>query len=119
MNKARSARILLEDRGSYLGMEKGCFILRDKEGKEQKYPLFENELKEVVLRSGGTVSTGTFTSLSFWGVDVVLATARGRPVAVIKGLEDDSHVKTRLCQYEAYARGLFSSLLGYKKRQDT
>jgi CRISPR-associated protein Cas1 len=29
-------------------------------------------------------------------------TARGRPVAVMKSLDDDSHVKTRLCQYEAY-----------------
>jgi CRISPR-associated protein Cas1 len=29
-------------------------------------------------------------------------TARGKPVAVMKSLDDDSHVKTRLCQYEAY-----------------
>ena len=31
-------------------------------------------------------------------------TARGKPVAVMKSLDDDSHVKTRLCQY-ARARG--------------
>jgi len=29
-------------------------------------------------------------------------TQRGRPVAMLKSLDDDSHVKTRLCQYEAY-----------------
>jgi CRISPR-associated protein Cas1 len=29
-------------------------------------------------------------------------TQRGRPVAMLKSLDDDSHVKTRLTQYEAY-----------------
>lgn len=31
---------------------------------------------------------------------VVLA-QRGRPVAMLKSLDDDSHVKTRICKYEA------------------
>ena len=30
---------------------------------------------------------------------------RGRPGAVMKSLDDDSHVKTRLCQYEALNNG--------------
>jgi len=33
---------------------------------------------------------------------VMIMTQRGRPVAMLKSLDDDSHVKTRLCQYEAY-----------------
>jgi len=32
----------------------------------------------------------------------MILTQRGRPVAMLKSLDDDSHVKTRLCQYEAY-----------------
>jgi len=32
----------------------------------------------------------------------MVMTQRGRPVAMMKSLDDDSHVKTRLCQYEAY-----------------
>jgi CRISPR/Cas system-associated endonuclease Cas1 len=32
----------------------------------------------------------------------MIMTQRGRPVAMLKSLDDDSHVKTRLCQYEAY-----------------
>jgi len=88
--------------GSYLGMSKGCFVLRDREGNEEKYPLFENQIKEVVLQSGNSISTGALASLGFWDVDVMVMTARGKPVAVMKSLDDDSHVKTRLCQYEAY-----------------
>ncbi len=102
MNQARSQRILMDGKGSYLGMSKGCFLLRDRKGNEEKYPLFENQIKEVVLQSGNSVSTGALASLGFWDVDVMIMTSRGRPVAVIKSLDDDSHVKTRLCQYEAY-----------------
>ncbi len=102
MNQARSQRIVMDGNGSYLGMSKGCFVLKDRNGNEKKYPLFENEIKEVVLRSGNLVSTGALSSLGFWGVDVMVMTQRGRPVAMMKSLDDDSHVKTRLCQYEAY-----------------
>jgi len=35
------------------------------------------------------------------GINVVIATKNGRPVAMLKNLTDDSHVKTRICQYEA------------------
>jgi len=68
----------------------------------ERYPLLENEIKEVVLRSGNSVSTGALASLGFWDIDVMVMTNRGRPVALLKSLDDDAHVKTRLCQYEAY-----------------
>jgi CRISPR-associated protein Cas1 len=48
------------------------------------------------------VSTGALASLGFWDVDTLILTQRGRPVAMLKSFDDDSHVKTRLCQYEAY-----------------
>ena len=92
----------MDGNGSYLGMSKGCFIVRDRKGNEKKYPLFENHIKEVVLQSGNSISTGALASLGFWGVDVMVMTARGKPVVVMKSLDDDSHVKTRLCQYEAH-----------------
>ena len=99
---ARSQKIVMDGYGSYLGMEKGCFVLKDKHGTEERYPLFENPIGEVVLRSGNMISTGALASLGFWDVDVMVMTQRGRPVAMMKSLEDDSHVKTRLCQYEAF-----------------
>jgi CRISPR-associated protein Cas1 len=99
--KTKVLKIALDGRGSYLGMEKGCFVVRDKEQNVQRYPLFENEIGEVVLKSGNLVSTGALASLGFWDIDVLIVTQKGQPVAMLKGLDDDSHVKTRISQYEA------------------
>lgn len=102
LRKAKVKKIVLDGYGSFLGMEKGCFIIRDKNGEERKYPLFEEEIGEVVLKSGNTVSVGALASIGFWEIDTLILTRRGKPVAMLKSLEYDSHVKTRLCQYEAY-----------------
>jgi CRISPR-associated protein Cas1 len=102
---SKTQKIILDGQGSYLGMEKGCFVLRDRKGNSEKYPLFENEIGEVILKSGNMVSTGALASFGFWDVDVVITTQRGRPVALLKGLDDDSHVKTRIAQYEALKDG--------------
>ena len=99
---SKTQKIILDGNGSYLGMEKGCFVVKDSKGNSEKYPLFEKEIGEVILRSGNAVSTGALASLGFWDIDVMIMTQRGRPVAMLKSLDDDSHVKTRLCQYEAY-----------------
>ena len=32
---------------------------------------------------------------------LLITTQKGKPVAMLKSFDDDSHVKTRLCQYEA------------------
>jgi CRISPR-associated protein Cas1 len=98
---SKTQKIILNEHGSYLGMEKGCFTVKDRNGNVQRFPLFEKEIGEVVLKSGNMVSTGALASLGFWDVDVLITTQRGRPVAMLKSLDDDSHVKTRLCQYEA------------------
>jgi len=105
MRKAKVKKIVLSGYGSFLGMEKGCFIVRDKHGKVRKHPLFEEEIGEVVLKSGNTVSIGALASLGFWEIDTLVLTRRGKPVAMLKSLEYDSHVKTRLCQYEAFNNG--------------
>jgi CRISPR-associated protein Cas1 len=94
-------KIMLDGYGSYFGMEKGCFVLRNKEGHTEKYPLFESEIGEIQFKSGNMVSTGALASCGFWGIDCLFLTQKGRPVAMLKSLDDDSHVKTRVCQYEA------------------
>jgi hypothetical protein len=58
--KARAKKIVLNSYGSFLGMEKGCFVVRDNHDKVQKHPLFEEEIGEVILKSGNMVSTGVF-----------------------------------------------------------
>jgi CRISPR-associated protein Cas1 len=101
VQNSKTQKIILDGNGSYLGMEKGCFVEKDRKGNSERYPLFEKEIGEVVLKSGNMVSTGALASLGFWDVDVMIMTARGRPVAMLKGLDDDSHVTTRVAQYEA------------------
>jgi len=61
---------------------------------------FEDRIGEVVLKSGNLVSTGVLSALGFWEIDVLITTRNGYPIAMLKNLEDDAHVKTRICQYE-------------------
>lgn len=58
---SKVSKLALGGHGSYLGMEKGCFIIRDKHDSVERYPLFENET-EAVLRSGSAVYTGALAS---------------------------------------------------------
>ena len=95
MTQAKVLKLVLDDYGSFLGMEKGCFIVKDRHDNVERYPLFEKEIGEVILKSGNSVSTSALVSLGFWDIDVLVLTQRGRPVAMLKSLEDDSHVKTR------------------------
>jgi CRISPR-associated endonuclease Cas1 len=96
-----ASKLVLDGNGSYLGMEKGCFVLKDKSGSIRKYPLFEREIGEVILKSGNSISTGALASFGFWDIDVLVMTSRGRPVAMLKSLDDDSYVQTRIAQYQA------------------
>jgi CRISPR-associated protein Cas1 len=105
MGKVKTVKLIVDSFGSFLGMEKGCFVLRDKKGKTEKYPIFETEIGEVVLQSGNLVSTGALTTCGFWGIDVLVTTRAGRPIAVLKNLEDDAGVETRIAQYKALDNG--------------
>jgi CRISPR-associated protein Cas1 len=100
--KTRTAKIFMDDCGSFLGRGEGCLIVRDRNGKVEKYPLFENEIGEVHIRIGNSVSSGALATCAFWGIDTLILTQRGNPVAVVKSLDDDSHVETRIAQYEAH-----------------
>lgn len=102
---AKTLKISLDKQGSYLGMQKGCFVVKNKQGDAKRYPLFEKELGLVELRSGNCVSTGALASLGFWDVDVLITTQKGRPVAMLRSLDNDDHVSTRIQQYEALKDG--------------
>lgn len=103
--KAKILTINLEGNGYYLGMEKGCFVVRDRDGNVQCFPLFENEIGEIVVSSGNFISTSVLASCGFWDIPVIVKTRNGNPVAVLRSLDDDSHVKTRIAQYEALHNG--------------
>lgn len=56
--KTKTVKIALEGFGSYLGMEKGCFTVNNREEQIEKYPLFENLIDEIRIKSGNTISSG-------------------------------------------------------------
>jgi len=95
----------LDECGSFLGRDKGCLLVRDRNGKEKRFPLVENIIGEVQIKSGNSVSAGALATLGFWGIDCLILTQRGNPVAVLKSLSDDMHVETRISQYEALKNG--------------
>jgi CRISPR-associated endonuclease Cas1 len=99
--KTKTIKIALEGYGSYLGMEKGCFTVKNREGNTRKYPLFENQIDEIRIKSGNSISSSALASCGFWGINCIFLTQKGRPVAMLRSLDDDSHVKTRIAQYEA------------------
>ena len=100
--KSKTKKISLDDFGSFLGRGKGCLTVRDKERNEKHYPLFDNEIGEIQIRSGNSVSAGALATCGFWNIDVIVSTGRGQPVAILKSLSSDSNVKTRICQYESF-----------------
>jgi CRISPR-associated protein Cas1 len=103
--KTKNVKISLDSYGSYLGRAKGCLIVRDKEGKTKRYPLSENEIAEIRIRSGNVVSAGALATCGFWGIDCLILTRWGNPIAIVKSLVADSHVETRIAQYEALKNG--------------
>ena len=101
MKGTKVAKIRLDGFGQTLRMQKGCFIVSDKNGESKKYPLIENEVGEAILKSGNTVSIGALVHLSLWNVDTLLLTARGQPIGTLRSLHNDSHVSTRIAQFKA------------------
>jgi len=103
--KSRTLKIELSDYGSYLGRDAGCFEVRNKNREVKHYPHFEKEIGEAVLKSGSYVSVDALIDLALWNIDTYIMTRGNRVVAVLKNLEDDSHVRTRVSQYEALSNG--------------
>jgi CRISPR-associated protein Cas1 len=103
--KTKPDKLYLDGFGSYIGREEGCLVIRDRERNEKRYPLFDNEIKEIQIRSGNSISSGALVTCGFWNIDLIILTGRGHPVAVLKSLYDDSHVETRVSQYRALENG--------------
>jgi len=100
LRETKANKILaLSHYGKFLGYCDMSFVIKEK-GKEKKIPFYT--VGEIVLQSGNSVSVGALASAGFWGVDVCIMTASGKPVSVMVALDDYSHVETRLAQYEAF-----------------
>ncbi len=55
MDRFKVSTLVLDYHCSYLEMEKECFIVKKKDNVES-YPLFEQEIGEVILKSGNMIS---------------------------------------------------------------
>jgi len=105
MLKAKPDKLYVNGFGEFVGREEGCLVVRKKGKTEKRYPLFDNQLKEIQIRSGNGISSGALVTCGYWGIEVILLTGRGSPVAVLKSMYDDSHVETRVSQYRALENG--------------
>jgi CRISPR-associated protein Cas1 len=105
MKGSKTLKIELEGYGSFFGTRQGTLLIRDKNKKEKTFPLFENEIGTIVLRTGNLASVGALATCGYFGIDILIMTQRGNPVAILKSLDDDHHVKTRVHQYQALENG--------------
>lgn len=97
----KTRKIVLGNYGSYLKMEKGCFVVKDAKGKERTYPALEKDLGEITVAEGNVLTSGALVYCGLWSIDVVVTTRFGEPIAMLKNFVDDSYVKTRINQYES------------------
>jgi CRISPR-associated protein Cas1 len=103
--RAKIKKIALNEFGSFLGAQEGCLLVKDRQKNVQKYPLVENQVGEILIRTGNSVSSTALSACALWGTDVLITSRRGKLIAYLRAIDDDSHVQTRISQYEALANG--------------
>ena len=94
-------RITLSDYGEYLGTEKFDFVVKKNQEKLRVKPF--HSINEINISSGNNVSTKALAWASIYGIKTLVTSQSGRPLGVLLPLNYDSHVNTRLKQYEAYS----------------
>ena len=67
MKGAKVMKLALDDFGSFLSRKEGCLVIKDREGNTERYPLGENQIGEIQVRSGNGVSTRSIGFLCFLG----------------------------------------------------
>jgi CRISPR-associated protein Cas1 len=100
--RSRILKIEMKDYGNFLGRGRGCFYVSDKNRKKIEYRHFAQQIQECVLKDGNYVSVDALRDLALWNIDTYIMTRYDRIVGFLVNPEDNSHVKTRLCQYQAY-----------------
>lgn len=100
--RGRVLKIEMKDYGNYLGRGRGCFYVRDRNRKQIEYRHFAQEIGECILKDGNYVSVDALRDLALFNIDTYIMTRYDRIVGFLVNPEDGSHVKTRLCQYQAY-----------------
>ena len=90
--------IVLSEFGKYLGTEDFEFVLKKGHEKTRSTPFYS--VNEIKICSGNTISTKALAWASIYGIKCLITAQSGRPLGVLLPLNYDSHVKTRIKQYE-------------------
>jgi CRISPR-associated protein Cas1 len=93
-------RLVLDDYGSYLGVDGLSFVFRNGKESSRRIPFYG--VDEIAISSGGAVSTKALAWASIYGTKVLVTSHSGRPLGVYLPLDYDMHVETRVKQYQAY-----------------
>lgn len=100
--RSRALKIEMKGYGNYLGRGLGCFYVSDRNKKKTEYRHFAQEIDECILKDGNYVSVDALRDLALFNIDTYIMTRYDRIVGFLVNPNDGSHVKTRLCQYQAY-----------------
>jgi len=95
------SKLILSKYGEYLGTNKFDFTVNNENKQKHSTPF--HSVNEINISSGNIVSTKALAWASIYGIKTVVTSQSGRPLGVILPLNYDSHVKTRIKQYEAYS----------------
>jgi len=81
--KSRIEKIVLDGYGSYLGRNKGCFIIRDAKGDVQRYSHYQKEIGEAILKEGKYVSVDALRDLLLWNMDTYIMTQKNVATGIL------------------------------------
>jgi CRISPR-associated protein Cas1 len=95
------SRIILTDRGSFLGKSGEQFRITKKDGPESLIPARKVD-QVLILGSGISVSSDAIEMADELGVEIVFASYYGKPLARLIPASLGGTVKTRREQYHAY-----------------
>ena len=107
MVQTRTVKIHLTESGEYLGVRANEFFLNDKKRKEKaKWDFEQQQISEIVLKAGNLVSTNALETALEFKISMVITRWNGEPIGILKALDDDSHVETRINQLESVKNGV-------------
>lgn len=96
----KTEKILIENYGNFLSSNRISFVVKKEKKEVKNIPFYK--VSEIVIPCGNAISTNALFWASVYNIDVLLTSSGGKPLAAFIPIKSNSHVKTRICQYEAY-----------------
>ena len=81
--RGRVLKIDMSSYGNFLGRGCGCFYISDKNKKKIEYRHFAQEISEIVLRDGNSLSVDALRDACLFGIDTYIMTRYDRIVGLV------------------------------------